>query len=164
MTKHLTVVFPISTVDDTTYILMGKQPAGRPMAGFVNGYGGKVEEGESIESAAVRELVEETGINTVSLQKIGIITHQNRDIHFFVTVVDKVDIMDTNEMIENTWYLLDDDSFISQMVPGDSVMIDFIRENREKLIHGEPIAEFHITKAGVDVDKAAEKLNASLQG
>jgi 8-oxo-dGTP diphosphatase/2-hydroxy-dATP diphosphatase len=38
-----------------------------------NGFGGKVEEGETIESAAKRELREESGIEAVAMQEVGVL-------------------------------------------------------------------------------------------
>ncbi len=56
-----------------THILLGQKKRGfRP--GLWNGYGGKVMEGESVDSAAVRELREESGIILESLPKRGIMT------------------------------------------------------------------------------------------
>jgi 8-oxo-dGTP diphosphatase/2-hydroxy-dATP diphosphatase len=41
-------------------------------AGFWNGFGGRVEDGESIEEAAKRETLEEAGITVPQLEKVGI--------------------------------------------------------------------------------------------
>jgi len=41
-------------------------------AGRWNGFGGKVENGETIEAAAKRELEEESGLRAVDLEKIGV--------------------------------------------------------------------------------------------
>jgi 8-oxo-dGTP diphosphatase/2-hydroxy-dATP diphosphatase len=42
-------------------------------AGQWNGFGGKVEQGESIEEAAVREVVEEASVTPVDAKKVGIL-------------------------------------------------------------------------------------------
>lgn len=53
-------------------VLLGMKKKGFG-AGRWNGFGGKVEEGESIEEAAVREVREEAGIEVSSIRKAGII-------------------------------------------------------------------------------------------
>jgi 8-oxo-dGTP diphosphatase/2-hydroxy-dATP diphosphatase len=45
-------------------------------AGKWNGFGGKVMEGESIETAARRELAEEAGISVARFEKVGILNFQ----------------------------------------------------------------------------------------
>lgn len=52
-------------------ILLGMKKRGFG-EGRWNGFGGKLEEGESVESAAMRELWEEVGIKTDKLDKAGI--------------------------------------------------------------------------------------------
>ncbi|KAL2644834.1 hypothetical protein R1flu_012421 [Riccia fluitans] len=42
--------------------------------GYYNGFGGKVEKGESIEEAAARELEEESGLTATDMEKRGILT------------------------------------------------------------------------------------------
>jgi len=59
--------------------------------GLFNGFGGKVENGESIEQATVRELQEEAGITAHAYRKVGIIDFEfpnkpkwNQKVHVFV--------------------------------------------------------------------------------
>ncbi|KAG0575258.1 hypothetical protein KC19_VG331000 [Ceratodon purpureus] len=54
-------------------VLLGMKKRGFG-AGYFNGFGGKVEAGETIYEAAVRELQEESGIVPVSMEKRGILT------------------------------------------------------------------------------------------
>lgn len=56
-------------------VLLGMKKRGFGM-GRWNGFGGKVEAGETIETAAKRELKEEAGIEAVDLQKIGILNFE----------------------------------------------------------------------------------------
>lgn len=58
MKKELTVVFPVFVESDKYWILMGKQAPGKRLAGILNGYGGKREEGETPLDCAVREVKE----------------------------------------------------------------------------------------------------------
>lgn len=59
-------------------ILLGMKKRGFG-AGRWNGFGGKVEEGETIEGAALRELFEESGIKAQDLKKAGIIEFEFQD-------------------------------------------------------------------------------------
>jgi 8-oxo-dGTP diphosphatase/2-hydroxy-dATP diphosphatase len=53
-------------------ILLGMKKRGFGV-GRWNGFGGKVEEGETIDQGAYRELNEEIGIQALSMQKVGIL-------------------------------------------------------------------------------------------
>lgn len=68
MKKVLTLV----VIHDDEKILLGLKKRGFG-EGMWNGFGGKVEDGESVEAAALRELEEEAGIKTNSLQHRGVI-------------------------------------------------------------------------------------------
>ncbi|XP_073504235.1 oxidized purine nucleoside triphosphate hydrolase isoform X2 [Phyllobates terribilis] len=71
-------------------ILLGMKKRGFG-AGRWNGFGGKVQQGETIEEAAKRELWEESGLTTDTLQKIGNIkfefvgSTELLDVHIFRT-------------------------------------------------------------------------------
>jgi 8-oxo-dGTP diphosphatase len=54
-------------------VLLGKKLRGFG-TGYWNGYGGKVEPGESVPAAAARELKEEAGVGAVDLRRRGILT------------------------------------------------------------------------------------------
>ncbi len=51
-------------------VLLGMKKRGFGEGKF-NGFGGKVEEGESVEEAALREMREEVGLNAAELLKVG---------------------------------------------------------------------------------------------
>ncbi len=53
-------------------VLLGMKKRGFGMGNW-NGFGGKVEDGESIEDATKRELFEEAGINALDLEKMGVL-------------------------------------------------------------------------------------------
>lgn len=63
MTKALTVVAACALVDADGRVLVTRRPAGRPMADLWEFPGGKIEAGETPESALQRELREELGID-----------------------------------------------------------------------------------------------------
>ena len=57
-------VVAVALVDSDGRILLQQRPEGKPMAGLWEFPGGKVEPGETPESALIRELHEELGIDT----------------------------------------------------------------------------------------------------
>lgn len=71
-------------VMDEERILLGMKKRGFG-AGRYNGFGGKVETGESISEAAIRELGEEVGLVPATLKQVGLLTF---------TFADKEDVLD----------------------------------------------------------------------
>ncbi|XP_074170116.1 oxidized purine nucleoside triphosphate hydrolase isoform X2 [Rhinolophus sinicus] len=71
-------------------VLLGMKKRGFG-AGRWNGFGGKVEEGETIEDGAKRELQEESGLTAATLTKMGHIVFEfvgepeRMDVHIFCT-------------------------------------------------------------------------------
>ena len=64
MKPQILTVSAAALVDHDGRILVQKRPEGRPMAGLWEFPGGKCEPGETPESALIRELKEELGIET----------------------------------------------------------------------------------------------------
>jgi 8-oxo-dGTP pyrophosphatase MutT (NUDIX family) len=92
-----------------------------------NGFGGKVEPGESIEAAAVREMREESGVEVSNLQERGIITFEFEDgqdpveMHIFEPGRFSGEPAESDEM-RPAWFLCDDIPF-DDMWPGDRYWI-----------------------------------------
>jgi 8-oxo-dGTP diphosphatase len=63
MSRPILLVAAAALVDPDNRVLITRRPAGRPMAGLWEFPGGKVEAGETPESALRRELSEELGID-----------------------------------------------------------------------------------------------------
>ena len=79
----------LSIVTEDNRVLLGMKKRGFG-AGRWNGFGGKIETGESIEESAKRELFEEVGITPIRSEKVGIINfnfseagHQPIEMHVF---------------------------------------------------------------------------------
>lgn len=161
--KLFTVVFPVSQANETYYILLGQQPAGKPLAGFLNGYGGKVNEGEEIESAAKRELKEELGIEAKKLTSIGKVTAGEKQIYCYLITIEHKEYPDSTEMVGNTWFDLRKNDFIERMLPGDEALITFIRENIQLYFENQEIKEFTIQKEGKAISEATVELDKSLR-
>jgi 8-oxo-dGTP pyrophosphatase MutT (NUDIX family) len=142
--------------------LLGEHKPGKPLFGYLNGYGGKVEAGESILEAAERELREEIQIPLERPVYIGSIIHQEKKVFFYVSETEKREFQDTGEMINNNWYDLTDTAFVSRMLPGDAEIIDYLRENIHNYFEGQELKEFRIVKSGHEIDDAVQKLNKSI--
>lgn len=69
----MTKVLTLCVIQKDRRLLLGMKKRGFG-AGVWNGFGGKVEEGETIEQAASREVQEEVGIVPAGLKKVGLIT------------------------------------------------------------------------------------------
>jgi 8-oxo-dGTP pyrophosphatase MutT (NUDIX family) len=67
-------ILTLCCVYNSTHILLGEIMKEGKIKGMYNGFGGKVEEGETIEQAAKRELTEESGIAPLDMKKRGVLT------------------------------------------------------------------------------------------
>ena len=94
------------------YIALAKKLRGFG-ADLYNGYGGKLEEGESIEEAAIRELQEECDVHAEikNLQKVGVINfyfiqkpEHDQQVHWFILKDFDGEPKGTEEMSEPNWY------------------------------------------------------------
>lgn len=106
--KVLTLAYLVK--DDSVCLAMKKRGFGE---GNWNGYGGKVEEGESIESAAVREIKEESNVtvNECDLEKVALVDFHFEDgkhlrVHTFFVQRWEGEPAETEEMAP-TWFLFD---------------------------------------------------------
>ncbi|KAJ8679025.1 hypothetical protein QAD02_014812 [Eretmocerus hayati] len=102
--KLLTLVF----VREHDKILLGLKKRGFG-AGKWNGFGGKVEPGESIAEGALRELKEECGLTALELRKIGLVEFEFENdpnllqVHVFDTYNYQGQITESEEM-QPQWY------------------------------------------------------------
>ena len=60
------MVSAVALIDRDGRVLLAQRPEGKPMAGLWEFPGGKIEPGETPETALIRELNEELGINTAA--------------------------------------------------------------------------------------------------
>jgi 8-oxo-dGTP diphosphatase/2-hydroxy-dATP diphosphatase len=91
-------------------ILLGMKKRGFGV-GRWNGFGGKVDEGETIEQGAIRELKEETGIDAVNIKKVGILdfSFQNDNKILEVNVFKVIDFIGEpteSEEMKPQWFFL----------------------------------------------------------
>ncbi|EOB00915.1 7,8-dihydro-8-oxoguanine triphosphatase, partial [Anas platyrhynchos] len=115
-------LFTLVLVVQPSRILLGMKKRGFG-AGLWNGFGGKVQTGESIEEAAHRELKEESGLTVDTLQKMGQITFEFvgspelLEVHVFRADHFNGEPEESDEM-RPQWFQLDEVPF-SQMWPDD---------------------------------------------
>ncbi len=82
----LVLVTAVALVDRENRILIAQRPEGKAMAGLWEFPGGKIETGESPESALIRELHEELGIDTWAscLAPLTFASHAYSDFHLLM--------------------------------------------------------------------------------
>lgn len=110
-------------------VLLGMKKRGFG-AGRWNGFGGKVEEGETLEEAARRELTEEVGIYAKDMRKVGILElehesdHKPLEMHIF-TVTDFSGEPIESEEMRPEWFAYDAIPF-KQMWPDDAQWFPYL--------------------------------------
>jgi 8-oxo-dGTP pyrophosphatase MutT (NUDIX family) len=130
-----------------THIALAKKARGFG-SDKMNGYGGKLKDGESIEEAALRETREESTVICESIQKIaelGFIFSDNPNVilvaHTFISDKWIGDTTGTEEMGPAIWYALDEIPY-DGMWPADSLWL-------RRALEGEYVkAEFHCAENG----------------
>lgn len=117
--KQLTLVI----IQDHPRILLGMKKRGFG-AGRWNGFGGKVNKGESVEEAARRELLEEAGITVKKVDKRGILDFEFAanpgeilEVHIFHAGEFEGEPVESEEM-RPEWFHFDEIPF-AQMWPDD---------------------------------------------
>ena len=87
MTKSV-FVSSCALIDAQSRVLIAKRPQTKPMAGLWEFPGGKVESGESPESALIRELREELAIdaNASALSPLTFTSHAYDDVHLLMVL------------------------------------------------------------------------------
>lgn len=139
MKKLLTLV--ILHKDDKVLLGMKKRGFG---AGNWNGFGGKVEEGESIEAAAKRELQEESGLAASLLTKLGMLDFswqskpEDLQVHIFKASDFSGQLTESEEM-KPQWFHVNEIPY-EKMWADDKYWMPYFLQNKKftgKFVFGE---------------------------
>lgn len=120
--KETRKVLTLCLLHDESRVLLGMKKR-RFGAGRWNGFGGKVEAGESIEDGARREFREEAGIEVPVLEKVGLMDFvfggnpEILEVHIFRAEKHKGEPTESEEMLPK-WFPLNEMPF-SEMWPDD---------------------------------------------
>jgi 8-oxo-dGTP pyrophosphatase MutT (NUDIX family) len=129
--------------DDKVLLMEKTKPAWQ--AGRFNLVGGKIEEGESIEEASIRELKEETGLDGEGFKLYGKILFNGGCVHCVGFTVFN-DIVEESEEGKAIWLDLNDAFVDSRLIPNLKVIIPLIRsgvvgweliDNLDSLVSGD---------------------------
>lgn len=159
--KKLTLCVPVKG----NQVLLGMKKRGFG-AGRWNGFGGKVEEGETIEQAARRELAEEVGIQDGRLQKTGVLEFifesgsKDLEVHVF-KLSDFIDEPIETEEMRPEWFPTDGIPF-AQMWSDDEYWFPLFLENktfRGKFMFDRPSDAEHSAKILSQELREVEDLN-----
>lgn len=102
--KLYTVIFPFNQPKDKVLLGLKKHGMG---VGLWNGFGGKLEEGETMDECALRELQEESGIRPDVLEHRGVLYMDNMTIFVYVAEgFNQGQVRETEEM-KPEWFLVD---------------------------------------------------------
>jgi len=119
----------LTVIHDGEKILLGMKKRGYA-AGRWNGFGGKLEPGESIEEGMLRELNEESGLTATKHEKIGMLTFESDDedyiseVHLYRIDEFNGDPIETDEM-RPEWFEFEKIPY-SEMWPDDIIWLPLV--------------------------------------
>lgn len=142
-------ILTLCLVKKNEMILLGMKKRGFG-EGRWNGFGGKVEEGETIIEAAIREMKEESGLKVEELEEKGILlfkfldTGKFLEVHVFDVLKYSGEMTETEEMnpkwfnveeipFEKMW--ADDIYWMPLFLNGDKFNGEFVFEDNDKLLN-----------------------------
>lgn len=127
-------ILTLCIIHDHPRVLLGMKKRGFG-AGRWNGFGGKVEPGESIEDAAKREIWEEAGVKVTDIEKVGKIDFEFLgnpevlEVHIFKADDFMGNITESEEM-KPQWFHIDEIPF-SDMWPDDKYWMSLFLKNKK---------------------------------
>jgi 8-oxo-dGTP diphosphatase/2-hydroxy-dATP diphosphatase len=132
--KTMKKLLTLCIVHQHPKVLLGMKKRGFG-AGRWNGFGGKVEDGETVEEAAKREIKEEAGIEVVEMTRRGVLDFEFEndpkilEVHIFRVTKFKESPQETEEM-KPAWFHIDEIPF-KQMWSDDIYWMPFLLSDRK---------------------------------
>ena len=143
-------IFTLTFIEKDKQILLGLKKRGFGM-GKYNGFGGKVEPGETIEEGAKREVFEESNLNVNNLKKFAVINfswqskkNPAMEVHLFKTN-NFSGTLEENDEIRPEWFEIDnipykkmwnDNSYwFPYFLNNKNFQAKFIFDDKDKVIH-----------------------------
>jgi len=127
--------------------------------GKINGYGGKVEPGETVDEAAVREVLEESGLLNVQIIKKGIVNFVDPEVthicHIYIAQNWEGEVQETDEM-KPEWYEIDKIPF-DRMGPADKTWVPHVLQGHNIQANFYYDKDNTITKQKIEVTTTAIK-------
>lgn len=104
-------------------------------AGKINGYGGKLEKGETMDQCAIRELQEESALVARSMQRVGFLKfnmhNKIMNVHVYTTADWSGEAVETDEMKPN--WVSCDTLPLNQMWPDDKFWLPLVMAGKKVL-------------------------------
>lgn len=127
-------ILTLCIIYDHPRVLLGMKKRGFGQ-GKWNGFGGKVDEGENIETAAKRELQEEAGVVATALEKVGVLDFEFEgnpeilEVHVFKGRDIKGELGESEEM-RPQWFSVDEIPFHA-MWPDDRRWLPLLLQGKK---------------------------------
>lgn len=143
MMEQKVKILTLCLLHTDTHVLLGKKKRGFGM-GRWNGFGGKVEKGETIDEGMKREMREEAGIEIPNIEKVGLMDFEFQgnpeilEVHIFRAREYTGEPTESEEMLPQ-WFPLGEIPF-SEMWPDDPHWMPYFFEGKKfkgKILFGE---------------------------
>lgn len=118
-------------VENDNQILLAKKQR-KVGEGLWNGYGGQIEDGETVEEAAKRELFEESSLKVGTILERGVVKFINPKTNIVVYIFSAItnnEPIETEEMKNPTWFSKDNIPF-DEMLPADRIWIPYFLKGK----------------------------------